>query len=45
MMDVVVDMTILTPAGTEDVAVKSSVVVAETVIVGDVPNSYVNVGE
>ena len=45
MMDVIVDMTILTPAGTENVRVMSSVVVAETVIVGHVPQSYVNVGE
>ena len=45
MMDVIVDMTILTPAGTENVRVVSSVVVAETVIVGHVPQSYVNVGE
>ena len=45
MMDVIVDMTILSPAGTESVRVVSSVVVAETVIVGNVPQSYVNVGE
>ena len=45
MMDVIVDMTVLTPAGTENVRVVSSVVVAETVIVGHVPQSYVNVGE
>lgn len=45
MMDVIVDMTILTPVGTEYVRVLSSVMVAETVIVGNVPQSYVNVGE
>ena len=45
MMDVVIDMTILTPVGTETVEAVSSVVVAETVIVGSVPQSYVNVGE
>ena len=45
MMDVIIDMTILTPAGTDAVRVVSSVVVAETVIVGNVPQSYVNVGE
>lgn len=45
MMDVVIDMTILTPVGTDTVRVTSSVVVAETVIVGHVPESYVNVGE
>ena len=45
MMDVIIDMTILTPVGTEAVRVESSVVVAETVIVGQVPESYVNMGE
>jgi len=45
MMDVIIDMTILTPVGTDTVRVVSSVVVAETVIVGNVPQSYVNVGE
>ena len=45
MMDVIIVMTILTPAGPESVRVVSSVVVAETVIVGNVPQSYVNVGE
>lgn len=43
MMDVTITMTVLTPVGTEDVVVTSGVVVAETVIVGNVPNSYVNV--
>ncbi len=43
MMDVTITMTVLTPVGTEDVTVSSEVVVAETVIVGSVPNSYVNV--
>lgn len=45
MMDVVIDLTILTPAGSETVQVVSSVVVAETVIVGTVPQSYISVGE
>lgn len=45
MMDVIIDMTILTPVGTDTVRVVSSVVVAETVIVGQVPQSYVSVGE
>ena len=45
MMDVIIVMTILTPSGPESVRVVSSVVVAETVIVGNVPQSYVNVGE
>ena len=44
-MDVIIDMTILTPVGTDTVRVVSSVVVAETVIVGQVPQSYVSVGE
>ena len=43
MMDVSITMTVLTPVGTEDVVVTSAVVVAETIIVGGVPNSYVNV--
>lgn len=43
MMDVTITMTVLTPVGTEDVVVTSTVVVAETIIVGGVPNSYVNV--
>lgn len=45
MMEVQLYMTVLTPVGTENVCVSSSVVVAETVIVGRVPQSYVNVGE
>lgn len=43
MMDVTITMTVLTPVGTESVTVTSGVVVAETVIVGNVPDSYVNV--
>ena len=35
---------ILTPAGTERVDVASTVVVAETVIVGSVPQSYFQIG-
>lgn len=42
MMDVTITMTVLTPVGTQSVNVTSSVVVAETVIVGNVPDSYVN---
>ena len=45
MMDVIITMTILTPVGTETVTTVSQVVVAETVIVGNVPNSYVNVDQ
>ena len=43
MMDVTITMTVLTPVGAESVTVSSAVVVAETVIVGNVPESYVNV--
>ena len=43
LMDVTITMTVLTPIGTENVTVTSGVVVAETVIVGRVPDSYVNV--
>lgn len=43
MMDVTITMTVLTPMGTESITVTSAVVVAETVIVGLVPDSYVNV--
>ena len=42
MMDVTITMTVLTPIGTQSVTVTSAVVVAETVIVGNVPESYVN---
>lgn len=43
MMHVNITMTVLTPVGTQSVSVSSAVVVAETVIVGNVPESYVNV--
>ena len=43
MMDVRIGMTVLTPAGTKNVEVVSSVMVAQTVIVGQVPGSYMNV--
>lgn len=42
MLDISITMTVLTPVGTQSVSSVSSVVVAETVIVGNVPNSYVN---
>ena len=45
MMDVIITMTILTPVGTETVTASSEVVIAETVIVGSVPQSYVNVDQ
>jgi len=44
IMDVRIEMTIVTPAGTELVSTSSEVVVAETVIVGAVPGSYLAVG-
>lgn len=40
VMTVSIDMTIVTPAGTAQVESASHVVVAETVIVGTVPSSY-----
>ena len=43
MMDVQITMTVLTPVGAEVVEVVSSVMVAETIIVGSVPESYVRV--
>jgi len=42
MLDVTIIMTVLTPVGTQSVSATSSVVVAETVIVGKVPNSFVD---
>ncbi len=42
IMDVTIDVNILTPVGAEPVKVTSQVMVAETVIVGSVPSSYVN---
>lgn len=41
LMNVGITMSVLTPAGTENVTITSQVVIAETVIVGNVPNSYV----
>ena len=42
LMTVTIDMTVVTPAGTTLVDTASQVVVAETVIVGTVPNSYLS---
>ena len=42
VLDVSIIMTVLTPVGTQSVTATSCVVVAETVIVGNVPNSYVD---
>jgi len=43
VMNVEILITVLTPAGSQSVTCSSQVVVAETVIVGSVPNSYVTV--
>lgn len=43
-MDVKVDVTILVLGNTQSVTVSSSVVVAETVIVGDVPETFLQTG-
>ena len=42
LMTVTIDMTVVTPSGTTQVNTSSQVVVAETVIVGTVPNSYLS---
>ena len=43
-MEVVVDISVLILGKTEDFTVSSQVVVAETVIVGQVPNTFLNTG-
>ena len=43
-MDVIVDVTILVLGQTEEFSVSSQVVVAETIIVGDVPDTYLQTG-
>lgn len=43
-MDVIVDVTILVLGGTEEFSVSSQVVVAETIIVGEVPQTYLQTG-
>lgn len=43
-MDVIVDVTILVLGQTETFSVSSQVVVAETIIVGDVPQTYLQTG-
>lgn len=43
-MDVIVDVTILVLGQTQDFSVSSQVVVAETIIVGDVPQTYLQTG-
>ena len=44
-MDVVVDISVLVLGKTESLTVSSQVVVAETIIVGQVPNTYLQTGE
>lgn len=44
-MDVIVDVTILVLGRTESFTVSSQMVVAETIIVGDVPDTYLQTGE
>lgn len=41
-LDVALNITILTPAGTETLRVDSGVVVAETVLIGQVPSTLIN---
>lgn len=43
IMDVKVDLTVMTPTGSVKTQVITDVVVAETVLVGSVPQSYVNI--
>lgn len=43
-MEVVVDVSVLVLGETENFAVTSQVVVAETIIVGDVPDTFLNTG-
>ena len=44
-MNIVVNLSVLTPTGTVRTQVLTDVVVAETVIVGSVPSQYVRIGE
>lgn len=41
-MEVALTVTVLTPSGTQNVSSSTEVVIAETVIVGSVPDSYLN---
>lgn len=41
-MEVALTVTVLTPSGTQSVSSSTEVVIAETVIVGSVPDSYIN---
>ena len=44
LLELRINLSVLTPVGTESVEVASTVVVAETVIVGSVPQSYFQIG-
>lgn len=44
-MDVIVDISVLVLGKTQSLSVSSQVVVAETIIVGQVPNTYLQTGE
>ncbi|MEA4964482.1 MAG: sporulation protein YunB [Oscillospiraceae bacterium] len=44
-MDVCINLTVMTPTGSVKTQVVTDMVVAETVIVGSVPQSYVNIGD
>jgi len=44
-MDVIVDISVLVLGKTQSLQVKSQVVVAETIIVGQVPNTYLQTGD
>ena len=43
-MNILVNLSVLTPTGTVRTSVETDVVVAETVIVGTVPDRYVSIG-
>lgn len=43
-MNIIVNLSVLTPTGTVKTQILTDVVVAETIIVGNVPERYVNVG-
>lgn len=45
LLEIKICMNVLTPAGTESIEVASKIVVAETVIVGSVPDSYFQLGQ
>lgn len=44
-MHIIVNLSVLTPTGTVNTVVSTDVIVAETVIVGSVPERYISVGD